>query len=219
MKTNGSVSVVEADSVLQFLPMKANGKTALIFFCGSGIAAEAYAPFLYPIAESGYRVYVVRLPLRFAPLESHKQEAIDRAMGLINNHPEISRWVISGHSLGAALACRAVRSNDSSIVGVVLIGTTHPKADDLSGIPLPVTKVYASKDGVAPMDDVLANKKLLPASTTWVEIDGGNHSQFGHYGHQLFDGTATISRSEQQRIARSAVLNVLQRVDERIVEQ
>jgi hypothetical protein len=57
------------------------------------------------------------------------------------------------------------------------------------------------------------NKRLLPAHTNWVEIVGGNHSQFGHYGHQLFDGYATLTRSEQQTITRTELLNALNRVE------
>jgi hypothetical protein len=60
---------------------------------------------------------------------------------------------------------------------------------------------------------VLANQRLLPAHTRWVEIKGGNHSQFGHYGHQLFDGKAAISRVEQQKVARSALLDAINQVE------
>ncbi|HEX6096268.1 MAG TPA: alpha/beta hydrolase [Thermoanaerobaculia bacterium] len=43
----------------------------------------------------------------------------------------------------------------------------------------------------------------------WVEIRGGNHSQFGHYGHQLLDGHATIARDAQQAITRAAIFDAL----------
>ena len=72
-----------------------------------------------------------------------------------------------------------------------------------------MTKVYASRDGVAPAERVLANRRLLPARTKWVEIAGGNHSQFGRYGHQLFDGTATLPREEQEALTRSAILEAI----------
>jgi hypothetical protein len=52
---------------------------------------------------------------------------------------------------------------------------------------------------------------LLPADTRWVEIEGGNHSQFGHYGHQLFDGSPTTTREEQQAVTRAALLDALRR--------
>ena len=39
---------------------------------------------------------------------------------------------------------------------------------------------------------------------------GGNHSQFAHYGHQLFDGAATIPREQQQALTRAELLGALE---------
>ena len=209
LRSNDEVSVLTDATGLTFLPASPNGHTALIFICGSGIAAEAYAPLLRPVAEEGFPVFVVKLPYRFAPLESHKQAAVARAHRVIATHPEVERWVIAGHSLGGALAARMARVGSESFSAVVLVATTHPKDYDLSFLRIPVTKIYASNDGVAPPDRVLANRGLLPSHTKWVEIVGGNHSQFGRYGHQLFNGTATISREEQEALTRSAILQIL----------
>ena len=132
-----------------------------------------------------------------------------RAREVVAAHPEISHWVVSGHSFGGALACRVAKYDPKTFSAMVLVGTTHPEQDDLSSLALPVTKVYASNDGVAPTERILSNKGLLPKDTQWVEIKGGNHSQFGHYGHQLFDGKAFISRERQQAATRSALLQAL----------
>jgi pimeloyl-ACP methyl ester carboxylesterase len=182
---------------------------ALIFICGSGIHPHAYAPLLRPIAESGYWVFIVKLPYRFAPLASHKDEVLDRARNLIAAHAKMAHWAVAGHSLGGALAARLAQADHELTASFVLIGTTHPKDEDLSRLEARFTKVYATSDGIAPVDRVMATKSLLPENTKWVEIKGGNHSQFGHYGHQLFDGTATISREAQQAITREALLAVL----------
>ncbi len=209
LRSDRKVSVLNDATGLTFLPGSSVGHTALIFFCGSGIAAEAYAPLLRPLAEQGFPVFIVRLPYRFAPLESHKQAAMGRASGVISAHPEVQHWVLAGHSLGGALAARMARVDSGALAAMVLVATTHPKDDDLSFLRIPVTKIYASNDGIASPDRVLANRGLLPQHTKWVEITGGNHSQFGRYGHQLFDGTATISREEQEELARSAILRML----------
>ncbi len=213
LRSGPEVSALNSATSLMFVPASASGHTGLIFICGSGIAAEAYAPLLRPVAEEGYPVFAVKLPYRFAPLESHKRTAVDRARGVIVAHPEVTHWVIAGHSLGAALAARMARTDAASLAGMVLIATTHPKDFDLSFLRIPVMKIHASNDGVAPLDRVLANRGLLPAHTKWVEIAGGNHSQFGRYGHQLFDGTATISREEQEALTRLAILDLLAEIE------
>ncbi len=209
LQSSPAVSVVDGDTTLAFLPTSSGGTTGLIFICGSGIAAQAYAPLLRPIAEAGTPVFIVKLPYRFAPLEAHKVAALDRVRAVIAAHPETARWVLSGHSLGAALAARSAHADPAAFAALVLIGTTHPKDDDLSQLPLTVTKVYGSNDGVARPADVRSNQHLLPSQTRWVEIEGGNHSQFGHYGHQLLDGQATVSREEQQAITREALLEAI----------
>lgn len=209
LRSSPTVSVVDGETILQFTPTSSDSKPALIFICGSGVSAHAYTPLLRPIAEAGYAVFVVKLPFRFAPLESHKQAAVDRAISVMDSHPQILHWVVSGHSLGGALACRVAQYDPKVFSAMVLLGTTHPKQDDLSSLLMRITKVYASNDGVAPMEQILSNKRLLPKDTQWVEIKGGNHSQFGHYGHQLFDGKATISRETQQTVTRSALLDAL----------
>jgi len=208
-RSSPTVSVGDGATALEFLPISSGSKPALVFICGSGVSALAYAPLLRPIAEAGYPVFVVKLPYRFAPLASHEQAAVKRTLEIHAAHPEISHWVVSGHSLGGALACRVAQSDPKAFSAMVLVGTTHPKQDDLSSLSIPVTKVYASNDGVAPPDRTLSNKRLLPKDARWVEIKGGNHSQFGYYGHQLFDGRATISRETQQAATRAVLLEML----------
>lgn len=209
LASDGEVAVVDTPTALELHPREARSGSALLFFCGSGIHPHAYAPLLRPIAEAGYPVFVIELPYRFAPLPSHKEEAVGRARRLTEAHPEIVRWVIAGHSLGGALAARLARTASGLDAAFVLIGTTHPKEADLSGLDAPFIKVYATNDGIAPVDRVLASARRLPGATRWVAIEGGNHSQFGHYGHQLFDGEATISREAQQALTREVLLDAL----------
>ncbi len=209
-----TVAVLSSDTALVFAPSTPRNDAALLFFCGSGVTAEAYAPLMRLVADSGYLVVIIKLPYRFAPLESHKQAALARARSMMAEFPRITQWVVSGHSLGGALAARFTAANSSAVTGLVLIGTTHPKEQDLSTLPMPVTKVYALNDGVAPADRVLGNRRLLPAATQFYAIPGGNHSQFGRYGHQLFDGDATISRDEQERLTAAVLLAMLTKVAE-----
>jgi dienelactone hydrolase len=211
LRSAGGVTVVEGPTALEFQPTRPAAAAALIFICGSGVHPHAYAPLLRPVADAGYLVLVVRLPYRFAPLASHKAAVVDRVRKLVAAHPDVSHWVIAGHSLGGALAARVAHSDPGLHAAFVLIGTTHPKDDDLSKLDAPFTKVYATNDGVAPVDRVMAIKTLLPEHTTWIEIKGGNHSQFGHYGHQLFDGAANVTREAQQDITREVLLEALRK--------
>ncbi len=208
LQSNARVDVVDGSEWLAFLPETAS-ESGLVFICGSGVAAEAYAPLLRPLAEDGFPVIIVRLPWRFAPLEKHKRAALDRVRHAMASYRHVQNWLLAGHSLGGALACRLVRAEPEQFRGLVLIGTTHPKEFDMSDLTLPVVKVAGTHDGVAPMEKVKANRHLLPSHTVFRWIEGGNHSRFANYGHQLFDGTATISRDDQQRVTRETLRNTL----------
>jgi len=117
--------------------------------------------------------------------------------------------VLAGHTRGAMLASRYVHERVQHPQGLVLIGTTHPRDFDLSELDLPVTKIYGTADGVASIGDMRANAKLLPPATRWVEIEGGNHTQFGSYRFQLGDHAATISRRAQQEITARTLVEAL----------
>jgi pimeloyl-ACP methyl ester carboxylesterase len=212
LRSTRDVTVSDGPEGLAFMPARPDAKAGLIFICGAGIHPHAYVPLLRPIAEGGHAVFIVGLPLRFAPLSSHKEEVVNRARGLMAAHPEVARWVVAGHSLGGALAARVAQVGQvgqGPDAAFVLVGTTHPRDADLSPLGVRFTKVYATNDEIAPESRIMANKGLLPPHTRWVRIEGGNHSQFGHYGHQLFDGAATISRESQQQVTREALLAAL----------
>jgi pimeloyl-ACP methyl ester carboxylesterase len=209
LSSDAEVTVQSTRDALAFLPRAEVGSSGLLFIVGAGVAAEAYAPLLRPLAEKGHPVFVVRLPYRIAPLERHKEIAVGRVHTILEGNARIKKWVIAGHSLGGALACRIAAESLETVTAVVLIGTSHPKTIDLSQSRIQITKVYATNDGIATVQMINATRSFLPPNTRWVEIEGGNHSQFAHYGHQLFDGSATISRAQQQAMTRAALLDAL----------
>jgi pimeloyl-ACP methyl ester carboxylesterase len=78
---------------------------------------------------------------------------------------------------------------------------------------LPVVSIYGTNDGLASRFEVDASRALLPAGTRYVPIEGGNHAQMGWYGPQPGDGTATISREEQQQQVIAATVELLAAVE------
>ncbi|NBP76856.1 MAG: alpha/beta hydrolase, partial [Proteobacteria bacterium] len=59
--------------------------------------------------------------------------------------------------------------------------------------------ISGTLDGNVTPAKIIAGRLLLPVSTRYISIEGGNHNQFGSYRFQANDGTPTISRTEQQR--------------------
>jgi len=70
----------------------------------------------------------------------------DIADRIIAVHPEIDRWVISGHSVGGAMAAQYTHTHSESIAGLVIWASYPPDKADLSGLEIPVTLIYGSRE-------------------------------------------------------------------------
>ena len=208
LESSDAVSVRDSGAILQFSPRRDTTSAGLIFLPGGSIDPRAYVPLVRAVTEAGYPAVLVRLPWRAAPTAASQRVVWDRILGIVSRHPD-RRWILAGHSRGAALSARFAGEHPEAIAGLVLIATTHPKQVSLAALPIPVTKIYATRDCVADSAAVFANARLLPANTRWVRLEGGNHRQFGWYGAQLGDCTATITREAQQARTLEVLLTAL----------
>ena len=206
-----SVAVAHGDGVWSFTPRlePSPGMPALVFFPGALVDPIAYAPLVRAAARAGFAAYIVQLPRRgaFGGAEAPAlEQRLDRLLAA-SNTPR--RWVIAGHSRGAVVASQIAAQRRNGFVGLVLIGSSHPRDVDLSALRVPVTKIVGSRDGLASPAEVEANRAKVPATTRWVWIEGGNHSQFGWYGFQPGDRRATIDAATQRATMISAVIDAL----------
>lgn len=217
LESDQTVTIEKTDHYIHFQPNVKQQTTGFIFLPGGMVAPEAYVPMSRAISEQGFNVFILKLPFGSAPLDSQEADVMQQALEIIDANASIQYWTVGGHSRGAAIASRFASLHAGSFDGLILIGTSHPKEDvfNLSATTLAVTKIYATNDGLASMDEVKANAQYLPKDTTWILIDGGNHSQFGYYGSQLGDNAATISREQQQELTVDGILAALQSVQEK----
>ena len=207
---DASVRVERNDGVRRFTPIgSATNDVGLLFFPGAMVDPRAYAPLARAVASAGHTAVIVELPRRGAFGGADDPALFDRAERIMTSSGGPRRWIIAGHSRGAVVTSQLASGRPGRMAGVVLIGTTHPRDVDLSGLTVPVTKIVATRDGLARPAAVEANRHLLPASTHWVRIEGGNHSQFGWYGFQPGDRFAQIEAADQRRQMIDAVLSAL----------
>ena len=207
--SDAQVEVVRADHHWRFAPVgAAPTKVGLLFFPGAMVDPAAYAPLARSIARAGYPVVLIELPRRGVLGGADGAEALGRAA--MRRWSDISAWVVAGHSRGAVVAATLVHQGGPGLAGLVLMGTTHPRDFSLAETRIPVTKIQATKDGIAPVAASEENRRLLPASVRWVAIDGGNHSQFGYYGFQPGDRFAAVTREKQQEVTAREILSMLE---------
>ena len=200
---SGDGVVVESSRWLVFRPQAGTPRAGLVLYPGAKVDPRAYAPPARAIAAAGYVVVVVPMPLHLAVL------APARASDVQDAFPDVQRWAIGGHSLGGAMAARHAARTPSRVHGLLLWAAYPAGRDDLSAAGL----ASAHKQGLIHRDikraEIEASRAQLPAGTQWIEIEGGNHAQFGWYGQQPRDLPATISREQQQREVVTASIALL----------
>lgn len=205
--STAAVTVVQTDEAIAFLP--AQPQAGFIFYPGGLVPAEAYAPLMRRLAEAGVLCVVPEMPLRLAVLD------MNAADGVAAQYPEITRWAIGGHSLGGAMAASYAAEHAADFSALVLLAaysTAEIPAD------MAVVSVYGNTDGVLNREKYAKYRGNLPEGTAEVILPGGNHAQFGDYGPQKGDGTATLSVEEQIEQTVQALLPALTGNSERSSE-
>jgi pimeloyl-ACP methyl ester carboxylesterase len=187
--------------------MQAGVTTGLIFYPGARVDPRSYAPAAHAIAQQGYLVVIVPMPLNLAFFGTNRVDNVIAAF------PDVQHWAIGGHSLGGAFAASYVASHPDRGQGLVLWAAYPPSSADLSNTNTATSVILGSNDGVINQENLEASHTLLPRDTQWIVIEGGNHAQFGAYGPQPGDNSATISPEQQQQQIVDATVTVLQQIE------
>jgi len=108
------------------------------------------------------------------------------------------------------MAAQFAKDHPSLVQGLVLWASYPDSGSDLSKSDLKVVSISATRDGLVTPDKIASSRALLPSTTRWLVIVGGNHAQFGWYGPQPGDNPAEISREEQQQQVVEATLELLE---------
>ena len=195
--------VVTVGRWAEFKPVGKEPKVGLILYPGGRVDWRAYAPLADEIAKNDVMTAIVPMPFNLAVF------GIEKAAAVIAAHPEISRWYVGGHSLGGVMAASFAVQNQDLLEGVIFMAAYPADSADLSGTSLKVLTLIASEDLKVTQEITAKAKKLLPTDAVQVEIIGGNHAQFGWYGDQPGDGTATISREQQLEAVASAIVQFI----------
>lgn len=203
LNSDTKVEVIQGNTLV-FKPINTNYTTGFIFYPGGRVNYLAYAPYAHAIAAQGYLVIIVQMPLNLAIF------GINLANDVIAANPNITSWGIGGHSLGGSMAAQYIHDNPGKIEGLALWASYPPSGIDLSTSNITVTSIHGSNDGLVSTKQIDDSLRQLPSNTIRVEIDGGNHAQFGWYGTQSGDNTATINHEEQQSITINATVRMLQ---------
>lgn len=198
---------VDTASWITFRPAGQTPAVGFIFYPGGRVDFRSYAPAARAIASAGYLVVMVPMPLNLAVL------APDRALEVQKAFPNVRQWVIGGHSLGGAMAARFAFKHPETVQGLVMWAAYPPSSANLSNRTIEAVSISGTLDGLATPEKIQSSHSLLPSTTRWVALEGGNHAQFGWYGPQSGDRPATLIRAEQQAQIVAATLELLRSLE------
>ncbi len=205
------VSIVEVDSwdgetpapfddniYYAFMPKKTVPRVGFMILPGGNCDPRSYAPAAHDIAAQGFFTCIIPMPSCIAMLGYMRGERI------LQDHATIETWVMGGHSVGGTAAGTYAKTS-GKLSGVVIWASLADPASELHKTAIKVLSVYGSLDGRATPEQVRENAVYLPADTLLVEIEGGNHTQFGWIdpypnAYLELDNAATITIEEQQEI-------------------
>lgn len=207
MVSTPQVVVSQDHGWIEFRPTATEPTTGFIFYPGGKVEPAAYARSAQAIAEAGYLVVIVPMPLNLAVLGANKADEV------IGAYPDIDHWAIGGHSLGGAMAGQYARCQPA-IEGLAL-WAAFPNGDVSGRDDIEAVSVWGSLDGGAERFGSDATRATLPPGTRYIVIDGGNHEQMGDYTGQPNDPPATISRDAQQAQVQQATIEMLATLDAR----
>ena len=198
IKSSDTVTVSQIDEGYYF--DDPNDDKALIFYPGAKVEETAYAPIMKSLAEQGVDCFLIKMPMKLAILGANKANNI-RAKYKYDN------YYLAGHSLGGAMAANYASEHLNDYSGLFLLAAYPTK--DLTAANFPVVFIYGDNDKVLNREKLEVGFTLVPSDYKKVEIAGGNHAQFGSYGAQDGDSTATITPEEQWQISVNTILENL----------
>lgn len=194
---NIAISVLSSDfnieKVDDFTILHGDTDTGLIFYPGAKVENIAYLPMLQKLQNEGITCVLVEMPFNMAIFDTNIADDVFEIV------PNIENWYISGHSMGGSMASLYASKNPEKVNGAILYGAYIYGDYE----PSNTLVVYGE------FNDKLEEKFKENQET--VKIMGGNHAQFGNYGIQKGDATATISAEEQQNQAVKATIDFIQR--------
>ncbi len=177
-----------------------NDDTAIIFYGGAKVEEKSYAPMMHQLAENGYDVYLLKIPLRFALFSQTKADHVYKSIDQYEN------VYLMGHSLGGVCAAIDLVQTELDYEGIIMLASYSNKPIDNKYKAL---TIYGTEDRVMNRKEYEKNIVNLPNGYVSKIIEGGNHANYGYYGAQKGDGEATISREQQIDLTVSYIVDFI----------
>jgi dienelactone hydrolase len=215
-----SQQLTETNDFIILSPEEGTPKTTMIFYPGGLVDPHSYLKWQDQLvaSDSTLQIITVKMPSNLAVINSNK------GVRLFEQFTDMERWIISGHSLGGAMATNMIEEYPEKLKALIYLAA-YPADDRIKDYKGGVLSISGENDGLTTPADIQDRMSDLPeayemnsildfpndvkAKTLYYQIVGGNHAQFGNYGKQGDDLEATITRDQQQNQLVELIRNYL----------
>ncbi|MCP4197598.1 MAG: hypothetical protein GY762_10665 [Proteobacteria bacterium] len=176
----------------------------ITLYPGGRVDSRSFAPAAQMLAKQGYYVAIFPMPDYMA-----LGDAIYRADKVMSDHPEITNWLATGHSMGGTAAGQYLHDKldtdeADNLIGLVIMGSYLDVDHDLSDENVRVMMMYGSEERIANadkhfFDDAWAYLPTDPAAIDF-EIDGGFHFGFCFSENPRDDEIPILTQQQQHDI-------------------
>ncbi|UOQ59398.1 alpha/beta hydrolase [Leucobacter rhizosphaerae] len=198
-QSDPAVSIEVSHDFVTMTPTQGASDRGLVFLAGAKVEPEAYIGTFESLVASGTSVVIVRPFINLAIFETRPFE------DFTNQLPDVERWAVGGHSQGGVKACSY--AEDPEVSALVLLASYCSLGDLSTRTDLAALSVSGGEDRLVTPDKIADAAPLMPADSTYVELEGVSHAQFGSYGEQPGDGTPTVEDAEAQRLIGEALVD------------
>ena len=207
MQSDAEVTVEDNDWVVM-RPAGAQPTRGVIVYPGAFCDVRGYAELMRPMAAAGWLVVGVKMPLNLSLLAPGRADAV-RAV-----YPEVSNWVMVGHSLGGSMVGVYAADHPGELGGVIFWDSYPPESSSLADQTLPALHIHRATLEGKPPEKFDKMRATFPPDNQWVPVPGGIHMYFGSFdgGGYKEEWTPKITNEEQLTIATAATLAGLERM-------
>ncbi len=201
------VTIIDTRRVIEIFPATVTvSTTGLLFYPGGLVDNHVYNELLAQFSlASGIKTVVVKMPANLAVFD------INAGLNTISNYPEITNWVIAGHSLGGSMAASTVKNNPEIYSGLIFMDSYPADGGSLKDWSGAILSLFSSIEKISDPERMEKSLDLIPPAT-WLsedsriyplektnysvlhQINGGSHSYFGTYGPQDGDYPPAVPR-------------------------
>ena len=187
---------VNYDDYLTLSPKGITPTTGIVFYIGAYCDVRGYMPVWKEIAAEGYLVITPKMPFDFAIFGPDKADEV-RA-----SHPEITKWIIAGHSMGGAMAGVYASNNLGNLSGMIVFDSYPPRSNSIAEAEMPILVFERARADGSRAQKFVDNADLYPEYVSPVLIPGAQHMYYGSFDGGAYEEAwePGIEREAQQRI-------------------